>query len=135
MGQVRRLVLFAPLILAAVVSAQEWRQFRGPTGQGLADASGLPVEGGETRNVTWKTAVPGRGWSSPVVAHGRVWITTAVPQGRDTSLRLMAFDADNGRAVQDVEVFRLRNAELLNPKNSHASATPVVDDDRVYVHF
>jgi outer membrane protein assembly factor BamB len=129
------------LAVAAVVSlslrldAQDWRQFRGPTGQGLADASGLPVEWDGVKNVAWKAPVAGRGWSSPIVAHGRVWLTTAVTQGRDASLRLLSFDAESGRAAQDVEVFRVRNAELLNAKNSHASPTPLVDDERVYVHF
>ena len=103
-----------------VLSSQDWRQFRGPTGQGIADAKGVPTEWDETKNVAWKTAVPGRGWSSPVVAHGRVWVTTAVAQAHDASLRLMSFDASTGRPAQDVEVFKLRNAELLNPKNSHA---------------
>ena len=79
--------------------------------------------------------MPGRGWSSPVVAHGRVWITTAVTTGRDASLRLIAFDLGSGQPTLDVELFRVRNAELLNPKNSHASPTPVVADDRIYVHF
>src|SRR5262245_33031460 len=76
------------------LTAQDWRQFRGPTGQGVADATGLPVEWSTTKNIAWKTAVPGRGWSSPVVAHGRVWVTTAVADKRDTSLRLMSFDVD-----------------------------------------
>ncbi len=117
-------------------AAQDWRQFRGPDGQGHADgASGLPVQWSESANVAWKAAVPGRGWSSPVVAHDRVWLTTAITEGRETSLRLLSYDADSGRPSASVEVFRIRNAELLNPKNSHASPTPVVDDERVYVHF
>ncbi len=128
-------VLAALAILYSSVYAQDWRQFRGPSGQGIADVSGLPVEWDTVKNVAWKTPVPGLGWSSPVVAHGRVWLTTAVTEGRDTSLRLLSFDADSGRAAQTVEVFRKRNAELRNAKNSHASPTPVVEDERVYVHF
>lgn len=127
------LVLLTLLPLSLV--AQDWRQFRGPTGQGIAEASDLPTEWNDAKNVAWRLAIPGRGWSSPVVAHGRVWLTTAVTQNRDVSLRLLSFDAESGRPAQDVEVFRHRNAELLNIKNSHASPTPVVDDQRVYVHF
>jgi outer membrane protein assembly factor BamB len=96
---------------------------------------GVPVEWDAATNIAWKTAVPGRGWSSPLVAHGRVWLTTAVTEGRDVSLRLLSFDVESGRALRDIELFHKRNAELLNAKNSHASPTPVVDDDRVYVHF
>ena len=127
--------LLAAAALSLPLDAQDWRQFRGPTGQGLAEASGLPLEWDAAKNVAWKTFVPGRGWSSPVVAHGRVWLTTAVTQGRHVSLRLVSFDSESGRAAQDVEVFRKRDTELLNAKNSHASPTPVVDDERVYVHF
>jgi outer membrane protein assembly factor BamB len=123
------------IVLASVPTAQEWRQFRGPTGQGIAGGGEWPVQWDDVKNVAWKIAVPGRGWSSPVVAHGRVWVTSAVTQGRDVSLRLLSFDAESGRAAQDVEVFRQRNAALLNAKNSHASPTPIVDDERVYAHF
>jgi outer membrane protein assembly factor BamB len=127
------------VLLAALASisihAQDWRQFRGPTGQGLADGDGFPIEWSETKNVAWKTPVPGRGWSSPVIAHGRVWMTTALMDRRDASLRLLAFDIASGQPALDVELFRVRNAELLNAKNSFASPTPIVDDDRVYVHF
>src|SRR5262249_52045235 len=98
---------------------------------------GLPVEWSDTRNVVWKVPVAGRGWSSPVVAGGRVWLTTAVRDGKDrgASLRALAFDVESGRETVDVEIFRIRSADLLNAKNSHASPTPIVEDDRVYVHF
>lgn len=115
--------------------AEDWPQFRGPDGQGHSDAHGLPTEWGETRNITWKVPVPGRGWSSPVVADGRVWLTTATEARREGSLRLLGFDVASGRPALDVEVFRLRNSALLNPKNSLASPTPIVEGDRVYVHF
>ena len=86
----------------------------------------------------WKTRVPGSGWSSPVVAGGRVWVTAA-DQGPEpaarVSLRVLAFDAETGREVVNVEVFRIRNAGFINVKNSRASPTPIVDGDRVYVHF
>ena len=131
----RCLALTTSMALSLSAGAQDWRQFRGPTGQGLADASGLPVEWDNSRNIAWKVPVPGRGWSSPIVAHGRVWLTTAVSDKRDTSLRLLAFDADSGQIARDVEVFRARNLQLLNAKNSHASPTPIADDERIYAHF
>jgi outer membrane protein assembly factor BamB len=132
----RRLHLILFIALASIsIHAQDWRQFRGPTGQGIASGDGYPVEWSETKHIAWKTAVPGRGWSSPVIAHGRVWITTAVMDRRDASLRLLAFDIASGHPALDVELFRVRGAELLNAKNSHASPTPIVDSDRVYVHF
>lgn len=123
------------LVLAAVLSAADWPQFRGPGGQGHSVESGLPVEWSESRNVVWKVPVPGRGWSSPVVSGSRVWVTTATTVERETSLRLMAFEVGDGRQALDVEVFRFRGTELQNAKNSHASPTPIVEGDRVYVHF
>jgi outer membrane protein assembly factor BamB len=115
--------------------AEDWPQFRGPTGQGHSTERGVPLEWTESRNVRWKTPIPGRGWSSPVVAAGRVWLTTAVTERGGASLRALAFDVDSGREAVNIEVFRIGRANLLNLKNSHASPTPIVDGDRVYVHF
>ena len=129
---------------ASTLIAVDWPQFRGPTGQGHSDERGLPLEWSESRNISWKTPLPGRGWSSPVVADGRVWLTTAVHRGagaagandvKGASLRTLAYDVDTGREVVNVEVFHLGRGDLTNAKNSHASPTPIVEGDRVYVHF
>jgi outer membrane protein assembly factor BamB len=129
-------VLLFTLLLAATTGAAtaDWPEFRGPGGQGHATEAGLPLEWSETQNIAWKTAVPGAGWSSPVVGGGRVWLTTATGE-REVSLRALAFDVATGREVVNVEVFRLRNLRAINAKNSWASPTPVLDGDRVYVHF
>jgi outer membrane protein assembly factor BamB len=121
------------LILICVICGQDWPQFRGPTGQGVSDERNLPLTWSETKNVRWKTAIPGRGWSSPVIHGDRVWLTTATEEGR--SLRAIAVDVNTGAIQQDVEVFRLKSPKLMNPKNSFASPTAVVDGDRVYLHF
>jgi outer membrane protein assembly factor BamB len=139
-----RLLLLSSLTLtlALTPSAADWPQFRGPTQQGHADAGAdPPTEWGPGKNVAWRTEVPGQGWSSPVVAGGRVFLTTAVPRGDgprpDQSLRAVALDAASGKVVWDVEVFRQDGASAppIHSKNSHASPTPVVDGDAVYVHF
>jgi outer membrane protein assembly factor BamB len=125
------------LILVALgtsAAGEDWPQFRGPTGQGHSTERGLPVEWSESKNIVWKVPVPGRGWSSPVVADGRIWLTTAT-RTNGASLRLLAYDIDTGRELVNVEVFHLRSSDLLNIKNSQASPTPIVDGDRVYVHF
>jgi outer membrane protein assembly factor BamB len=118
----------------AVAAGGDWPQFRGPSGQGVSTEDGLPLQWSESTNVRWKTQVAGRGWSSPVIAGGRVWMTTAV-DGEDISLRVLAFDLETGREVVSTEVFRRTRSQLLNLKNSWASPTPVIDADRVYVHF
>jgi outer membrane protein assembly factor BamB len=120
---------------ALPAQTERWPEFRGPTGQGVSTEAGLPLEWSESRNVRWKVSVEGRGWSSPVVERARVWLTTAVSARDGTSLRAIAYDVETGREVVNVEVFRIRERDLLNPKNSHASPTPIVEGDRVYVHF
>jgi outer membrane protein assembly factor BamB len=122
-------------LCVSVLAVEDWPQFRGPGGQGHSSERGVPIQWSETQNIAWKVPVPGRGWSSPVVVDGRVWLTTATAIARETSLRLMSFDASSGRQTSDVEIFRLRNSALLNAKNSHASPTPIVEGDRIYVHF
>ena len=127
------------LVTSVTLHGEDWPQFRGPTGQGHSTERGLPVDWSETQNIAWKTPVPGIGWSSPVVAGGRVWLTTSIDTGTrlpiNSSLRVLAFDAASGKEVVNVEVFRNRSAGYINPKNSRASPTPILDGDRVYVHF
>jgi outer membrane protein assembly factor BamB len=113
----------------------QWPEFRGPGAQGHSSERGLPLEWSESSNIAWKVPVAGLGWSTPVIANGRVWLTTAVEQ-RGVSLRAIAFDAATGREVINVEVFKIAaNRRDINPKNSWASPTPVIDGDRIYVHF
>lgn len=127
-------VIVVTALHTGAAAAQDWPAFRGPDGQGHSSALGLPAEWSETRNVLWKTAVAGLGWSSPVVAGSRVWLTSSV-EDRDLTLRALAFDVETGREMVNVEVFRLKRPRDINPKNSFASPTPVIDGDRVYVHF
>lgn len=119
--------LFIPLL------AQDWPEFRGPTGQGHSDEHGLPLIWSETKNVKWKIAIPGRGWSSPSIQGDRIWLTTATEEGK--SLRAIAVDRNTGAILQNVEIFRLKSAGQINAKNSQASPTAVLEGDRVYLHF
>lgn len=121
------------IVCCAAGLGEDWPQFRGPDGQGHSGETGLPVEWNESRNVVWKTAIPGRGWSSPSIQGNRIWLTTATGDGY--SLRALAVDVRTGRQIADVEVFRLAGDIPIHGKNSHASPTPVIDGDYVYVHF
>jgi len=119
--------------------AEDWPEFRGPTGQGHAQARNLPTAWSPAKNVTWKQAIPGLGWSSPIVVQGRVYLTSAVPitGGDDLALKALCLDAATGNLVWDREVFRQDGArpERVHSKNSHASPTPVWDGQRLFVHF
>src|SRR5689334_12377163 len=130
----------AVFLVALAARADDWPEFRGPDGQGHAKGS-LPTEWGPDKNVAWKQAIPGSGWSSPVVCEGRVYLTTAVPaekgQAKDLSLRALCLNAKTGQVVWDVEAIRHDAARVpgIQPKNSNASPTPIVSGKRLYVHF
>src|SRR5262245_34028527 len=103
---------------AFLAHAEDWPEFRGPTGQGHSTETGLPLEWSETRNIVWKTPVPGLGWSSPSISGGLVWLTTALEKQDPVSLRVLAFDARTGREILNIELFNVQSDPLLNPKNS-----------------
>lgn len=121
--------------------AADWTEFLGPDGNGISSATNLPTTWSETDHVAWKVPIAGLGWSSPVVAGNQVFLTTAVPESDDGksrhSLRTICLDAADGRPLWDVEVFRHQDNETveMHSKNSHASPTPIVEGDHLYVHF
>ncbi len=119
-------------------SEAEWTEFRGPTGQGHASATGLPLEWSVKKNVVWKQALPGVGWSSPVISRGRIFVTTGVPgsEGRP-SLRTLCLDTTTGQVVWDTEIFSATETkpQPIHQKNSQASPTPLLEGDFVFVHF
>ena len=121
------------LFLSLLIPAQDWPEFRGPTGQGHSDERGLPLTWSETKNVRWKAAIPGKGWSSPSIQGDRIWLTTATEEGK--SLRAISVDRNTGAIVQNIEIFHLKSPGQINSKNSQASPTPVLEGDRIYLHF
>ena len=65
MNRLYVLIATLALIIAHSARAENWPEFRGPTGQGLYAGKGLPIEWSTTKNVVWKQPIPGKGWSSP----------------------------------------------------------------------
>ena len=120
-------------LLFLLAAAVPWTQFRGPNGQGDAGNTNLPLTWSEQENVVWKTPIPGKGWSSPVVCDNQVWMTTATDEGR--SLRAVAVALDTGKLLHDIEVFHRAEPVVVHARNSHASPTPVIEPGRVYVNF
>jgi len=118
--------------------AEDWTEFRGPTGQGLSNAKNLPTkwDAKENLNITWRQTIPGKGWSSPIVYDGKIYLTTAVPEGEkgDQSLRSLCLDAGSGATLWNVEVFK-QGPKEIHQKNSHASPSPITDGKFLYVHF
>lgn len=128
-------LFFACLLLLArpLAGGENWPQFRGPTGQGLSDATGLPLTWSDTENVRWKTAIHGKAWSSPVVWGNQVWLTTATEEGHE--LFAIAVDRESGRLVYDLKLFQVDAPQYADRFNSHGSPTPVIEEGRVYVSY
>lgn len=137
-------------------SAQEsWPQFRGPGGLGIATSASLPDHWSSTENVAWKTDIPGRGWSSPIVSNGLVFLTTVVnlgesedpkkglyfggerlkPPASTHQWKVVCLDLKTGSVRWDRMVHEGAPETSIHIKNSFASETPVTDGQRVYCCF
>jgi outer membrane protein assembly factor BamB len=127
------LLLSVTCCLNVPTDAADSPQFRGPGGQGHSDAKNLPLTWSETENIAWKVPIAGLGWSSPSIQGDQIWLTTALDDGK--SLHAIALDRASGKTLHDVEVFTLENPGGVHSKNSHASPTPLIEGDRVYVHY
>ncbi len=132
-------VVFLLVGSLAAARGENWTEFRGPTGQGIYSGKDLPIEWSPTKNVAWKTPIPGKGWSSPIVFEGRVYLTSAVPSNQPEVLSLQAIclDATTGKLLWQAEVFEHDGAKAprIHRKNGHASPSPTTDGKRLYVHF
>lgn len=128
------LIVAAALCTTTVQANDNWPQFRGPTGQGISTSKDLPTKWSDTENVKWKTAIHGKGWSTPVVFGDQVWVTTATLDGKKSSV--LCLDRETGKVLHDRVVFENETVEPLgNPLNAYASPSPAIEDGRVYVHF
>jgi outer membrane protein assembly factor BamB len=145
-----RVVLWWVLLPVSMAArAGDWPQFRGPTGDGIATATNLPLTWSPTQNVTWKVPVPGRGRSSPVLLGDRIWLTTALETGVRTFaegpdrmqqaervvIGVVCLDRATGRQLYHVDLFPVENPVPVNLLNSYATPTPVVEPGRLYCDF
>lgn len=131
------ILIFAFMLAVMPVQAQEpadsWTRFRGPMDNGYSAARNVPLHWSDSTNVVWKTPVPGRGWSSPVVLGEKVWLTTATPDGKE--FRVIGLSSATGKILHNIKVFEAEPIQETHPLNSFASPTPVLEPGRVYVHF
>jgi outer membrane protein assembly factor BamB len=132
-----------------------WPQFRGADARGIAESDQLPVEWSATKNVAWEADLPGRGWSSPIVADDRVYLTTVVNTGeseepkkglyfggdrpeppKDThQWRVICLDLESGKVHWDKLLHEAVPQSTIHLKNSFASETPVTDGEHIYAYF
>lgn len=126
--------LLALLCSASVLTGQsEWPDYRGPAHDGQSTATVLPIEWSETKNISWKTAIHGRAWSSPVIADGVIWLTTASKDGK--RLAFLCIDAETGEIETDEKLFDIGKPQFAHAFNSYASPSPVIDGDATFVTF
>ena len=151
-------LLSLELFVCAATASADWPQFRGPGGEGHSTATGLPLAWSESRNVTWKVPVEGRGWSSPVLLGNEIWMTTALPTAaeaeeaekmlgglpfpapnsdvaRGVILKAVCLDRQTGRLLRSVTLFEFAELLQICSVNSFASPTPVIESGRLYCDF
>src|SRR5690606_7583657 len=94
----------------------------------------------------FKTPLPGRGWSSPVVLGDQIWMTAALERGQaagekgtvqvdSIELHALCVDRKTGKLAHDIPLFAAEKPEKIHAQTSYASPTPVVEPGRVYCHF
>ena len=148
-------------LLTCEVRAQNWPQWRGPDGLGVSDLRDLPAEWSGETNIRWKTELPGRGHSSPIIWGNRIFLTSAIegevvegakPVGhirsgrpfvhpdsvagnRRHTLKVLCIDRDSGKILWDKVAFEGTVHDDRHRKNTFASSTPVTDGKHLYVFF
>lgn len=147
------------LLLCALCSSssasENWPQFRGADARGVSENANFPDRWSATEHVEWKTAIPGRGWSSPVVWGERVFLTTVINTGETETpkkglylggnrpeipetehvWKVLCLDLATGKTLWDKTVHQGRPQTPIHLKNSYASETPATDGERVYACF
>ncbi|MCP3915823.1 MAG: PQQ-like beta-propeller repeat protein [bacterium] len=125
--------LCATFLGLVLQDAPIWPDYRGPGLDGHAPEAEVPLEWSEKEGVQWKTPIPGRGWSTPVVHRGEAWMTTATPKG--DRLSVLAVDVDTGAIVHRAVLFEVEEPQERSKLNSYASPSAVIAEGRVWVHY
>jgi hypothetical protein len=116
-----------------VVDAADWPWWRGPQRNGIANPNqDPPTEWSATQNVAWKSAVPGRGHSSPTVVGRRVFLATADEQQGTQSV--LCYDRETGNQLWQTIVHR-GGLMQKNQKSTAASGTVACDGESVFINF
>lgn len=157
------LAAFAAISFETLASSgsSNWAQWRGPRSQGISEDKNLPSEWGATKNVQWKTAIEGRGHSSPIVWGKRIFLTTGIEgakiadpkppihmiEGKEFkhpawaghdhnwTFKVISVDAETGKVLWEKTAYEGPTVDYRHSKNTYASATPATDGKHVYAYF
>ncbi len=120
------------LILAGAASAADWNQFRGPNADGVAQEALIPMEWGPDRNIRWKVKLPGTGFSSPVIAGSKIFLSACIEESGDRLL--LCHDLVTGKEEWKTTVLK-SPLETRHQLSSCANSTPLATPTLVYVSF
>ncbi|QEG15303.1 outer membrane protein assembly factor BamB family protein [Gimesia maris] len=148
-----RIILSVMLTAAFLTSvlqqtqAADWSQFRGPSGNGVSQSTGLPTEWSSEKNIVWKAKLPGHGSSSPVLFGNQVFVTSYTGYGlteedngnpSDLRLHVISVNRDSGEIMWDESVSPLNEVQKITKRivdHGYASGTPACDETGVYAFF
>lgn len=169
----RTLMVFAAILLcgalftltvrnAGAAAGSNWPQWRGPDGQGISTEKSLPYEWSDTKNVTWKTPIPGRGFSSPIIWGNRIFLTTAIEGGpapadhkavyheiagkefrhpdwtgsdKLHTFEVLCLDRDSGKILWNKTAYEGTVYDHRHRRGSYAAPTAATDGNLVFVWF
>ncbi|HSE38051.1 MAG TPA: PQQ-binding-like beta-propeller repeat protein [Blastocatellia bacterium] len=142
-------------------SKHNWSQWRGPEGNGISSETNLPAEWSDTKNIKWKTPIPGRGHSSPVVWDNKIFLTTdiegdivpgakavehmdsgkpfkhpdSIGADRKHSFKVLCIDRGTGKTLWEQTAYEGTVFDDRHRKSSFASPTPATDGNHVFAYF
>ena len=114
------------------LQAENWMRFRGPSGQGISSETELPVTWTTKNNIKWKTDLPGKGWSSPIVFKEHIFLTASTEEG--VSCQVICINRKDGSTAWATEVHRQKPGPMRK-QNSYATPAPVTDGKYIYSVF
>ena len=125
-------VVLVSFLGLSAARAEDWPCWRGPRLDGTSLEAGVPLQWSKTENIAWKTAIPGKGHSSPIIWGDRVFVTSCVEN--EEQRLLFCLDRRDGKIIWQQEVLR-HKLEGKHRENSFASSTPCTDGKHVWVTF
>jgi outer membrane protein assembly factor BamB len=145
----RRWVCLAALLCNSIGYGEDWPAWRGPRGDGTATGTGYPSQWDTKTNILWKTPLPAKGHSSPIVVGDTLYVTGCLEGERPAPAKkgekpakditprermLYALDISTGKIRWQRTVLKAP-LEGIHKLNSFASSTPASDGQFVFVTF
>jgi len=121
------------MVICTTMLADDWRQFRGPEGNGVSRETGLPVLVNGTNSIVWRAHLPGEGLSSPIIVGDRLFITSSSGL-KQQRLHVICFDARSGSKLWERQLWATGRT-MCHKKTSVAAPTPACDGKHVVAIF